>query len=304
MTNALSIDVEECFQAAEIGASPAEWDDLPSRVEAQTCRVLEILARHSVRATFFILGWVARRHPQLVREIAGAGHEIGCHSYYHRLIYRLGPEEFAGDTDLAVEAIADAAGLKPRLYRAPSYSIIFDSLWALEILAARGFTHDSSIYPIAHDRYGLPEFGPRARFVSTPAGVLFEIPIATVTVHGTQLPVGGGGYLRLLPYRYTAAGIRRMNLHDHQPACVYLHPWELDPAQPHVGPGGISRLRTYAGVRKMVSKLESLLADFRFSTLGEVYPFARASESSLPVLGIPDTGTPFSSTKMTPRDLR
>lgn len=277
MTNVLSVDVEECFQASEIGAPASGWDRLPSRVEPQTRRVLDLLDRHSVRATFFVLGWIAQRHPALVREIAARGHELGCHSHAHRLVYDLTPAEFEEDTAAAVRAIEDAAGSRPRLYRAPSYSITSRSLWALEVLAANGFTHDSSIYPITHDRYGIPGFGASARILSTPSGSLLEVPVATVDVFGNRLPVGGGGYLRLLPYRYTAAGIRRLNARDGQPACVYFHPWELDPAQPRLGSRWISNLRTYTGLAGMEAKLESLLREFRFSSLTAVHPAPAAA---------------------------
>jgi polysaccharide deacetylase family protein (PEP-CTERM system associated) len=293
MLNALSVDVEECFHASEVGATPEDWDSLPARVEPQTRRVLELLDRHSVKATFFILGWVARRHPRLVREIVAAGHEIGCHSYAHQLVYRLTPAEFVRNTETAVQAIADACGQRPRIYRAPSYSITAQSLWALEFLVSSGFTHDSSIYPIAHDRYGMPEFGPCPRLLTMPSGSLFEVPIATVGVFGSQLPVGGGGYLRLLPYRYTAAGIRRLNTRDSQPACMYFHPWELDPAQPRLSMGRISRLRTYSGLGGMEAKLNRLLADFRFSTITTVYPLR--DHVTAPPAGVIRQGLPARS---------
>jgi polysaccharide deacetylase family protein (PEP-CTERM system associated) len=270
--NALSIDVEECFHASEMGVAPEHWPHMPSCVTAQTRRVLELLDRCSVKGTFFVLGWVARHHAGLVREIAAAGHEIGCHSYAHQLVYNLTPDEFRVDTEAAVNAIGEAVGQGPRIYRAPSYSITRRSLWALEILAECGFTHDSSIYPIAHDRYGIPGFGMFPQHVETPSGKLVEIPIAAVDVLGTRLPVGGGGYLRLLPYRYTAAGIRRINALYDQPACVYFHPWELDPDQARMGPGRISRLRTFTGVGGMAKKVEALLSDFRFDTIGAVCP--------------------------------
>ena len=272
MQNILTVDVEECFHASELGVPPGDWDLLPSRVQAQTEAVLEVLGRHKVRATFFILGWVAERHPYLIRRISGAGHEIGCHSYAHRLIYELGREEFKEDTRRAVRAIEDAAGVTPRCYRAPSYSIVKSSLWALEVLAECGFTHDSSIYPIAHDRYGIPGFSRRARPVETGSGPIWEVPIATAELRGREIPVGGGGYLRLLPYRFTAAGIRRINERDAQPACVYFHPWEFDTGQPQIARKLSSRLRTYAGIRGMASKLDRLLSEFGFTTLTSMYP--------------------------------
>jgi len=274
MRNTISVDVEEYFHPTEVEkyVHADQWTSLPSLVEPQTRRILDIFDRHLVKGTFFVLGWVAERQPALVREIAARGHEIACHSFWHRLVYDLTPVEFREDTLRAVRAIEDASGITPRAYRAPSYSITQRSMWALEILAECGFTHDSSIYPIKHDRYGIPGFGRHARTLSTPSGLIVEVPIATVELSGQVIaPVGGGAYLRLLPYRYTAAGIRRINHHDQQPACMYFHPWELDPEQPRLASGWISRLRTYGGLRSMEAKLERLLSEFEFSTLIAIY---------------------------------
>ncbi len=282
MINALTIDVEEYFHPTEVQLStgPSDWDALPSRVELQVDRVLRLLDRHSVPATFFVLGWVAERHPRMVRKIAAAGHEIGCHSYAHQLVNRMTPEQFRRDTDRAVTRIAEACGVQPRSYRAPSYSITQSSLWALEILVESGFQYDSSIYPIQHDRYGIPGFGRHAQRMETPAGPILEIPIATARLgNGYVAPVGGGGYLRLLPARYTAAGIRSINRVDMRPACIYFHPWELDPGQPRLARGMVSRWRTYTGIGTMERKLERLLTEFRFSTLSTAYPL-RASAAA------------------------
>lgn len=274
MHNALTIDVEENFDAAEVQASALpHCVSAESRVEGQTARVLDLLAMHGVRATFFVLGSVAVRRPALVRNILQAGHEVGCHSHAHRLVYELSAQEFRADTLRAVAAIADAGGVRPCIYRAPSYSITPASLWALDILVECGFTHDSSIYPIIHDRCGIPGFSRHARMVATGAGPIVEVPVASVDLgKGCVAPIGGGGYLRLLPYGYTAAGIRRVNLREKRPACIYFHPWELDPAQPQLARGAIARLRTYAGIAGMRAKLERLLTEFRFDTLTSVYP--------------------------------
>ncbi len=272
MLNALTVDVEEAFHATEVGAPPDTWPSLASRVFRQTEEVLDLFARHDAKATFFILGWVAGQHPRLVRKILDAGHEIGCHSYLHRLAYSLTPSEFKDDTLRAVRAIEDAGGRTPRLYRAPSYSITASSLWCLDVLVECGFHYDSSIYPIEHDRYGIPGFGRAARMMDTPSGPICEVPIAAVNVLNCSLPVGGGGYLRLLPYTYTAAGLRRMNQVERQPACVYFHPWELDPEQPRLTSGVVSRLRTYTGLAGMTGKLDRLLSDFRFAPLTTVWP--------------------------------
>jgi polysaccharide deacetylase family protein (PEP-CTERM system associated) len=284
MQNILSVDVEEYFHPSELARTvrPLDWSVFPSRVDRQVSEILEIFARHQVKATFFVLGWIAEHHPAVVRSIHGAGHEIGCHSYAHQLVYDLTPAEFAADTKKAVRAIEDACGVTPLLYRAPSYSITAQSLWALDILAENGFTHDSSIYPISHDRYGIPGFGRQGQVVHTTSGPIFEVPIATVKFSAKRMsPVGGGGYLRLLPYCYTAAGIRRINEMDQMPACIYFHPWEIDPKQPRLTSSRISRLRTYGGLNGMKSKVERLLRDFRFAPMTTVYPGVASPQTAI-----------------------
>jgi polysaccharide deacetylase family protein (PEP-CTERM system associated) len=285
MLNALTIDVEEYFHATEVqNATKAQsWDSFPSRVELQVTRTLELLESKQVLGTFLILGWVAERYPQVVRRIAGAGHEIGCHSHLHRLVYQLTPAEFRRDTLRAVRAIEDACGITPRIYRAPSYSITKRSLWALEILVECGFTQDSSIYPISHDRYGIPGSQRQPYWHQTSSGPIFEIPIATVALgNGHVLPVGGGGYLRLLPYRYCAAGIRRLNESDRTPACIYFHPWEIDPEQPRLPMGLLARLRTYTGLTGMQRKLVHLLDEFDFARMMDIYtPYEETPAASL-----------------------
>jgi polysaccharide deacetylase family protein (PEP-CTERM system associated) len=274
MLNAATVDVEEYFHPTEVQTAidQGQWAALPSRVEDQLKQILELLDRRRTKATFFVLGWVAERNPRAIREIVAAGHEIGCHSYAHQLVYSLTPQEFRRDTRRAVAAIEEACGVTPRVYRAPSYSITRKSMWALEILVEEGFVSDSSIYPIAHDRYGIPGSTRYAHVIETPAGRICEFPIATVRLsHNRVAPIGGGGYLRLLPYRYTSAGIRRLNREENQPACIYFHPWEIDPEQPHLASGLIARLRTYTGVKGMIRKLDRLLEEFQFSTLSEVY---------------------------------
>src|ERR1035438_6522469 len=203
MINAITVDVEEYFHATEVqnALGKTEWAALPSRIQQQVHNTLSVFDNRNVKATFFILGWVADRFPALVREIADAGHEIGCHSYAHRLVYDLSPEEFRSDTLRAMNAIQNACGITPKIYRAPSYSITRHSLWALEILAQCGFTQDSSIVPINHDRYGIPGSRRLAHTLDTPSGQIYEIPAATVELAKDRvLPIGGGGYLRLLPY--------------------------------------------------------------------------------------------------------
>lgn len=277
MVNALTVDVEEYFHPAEVQlhVPRTTWDSLPTRIEHQVDRILDLFDAHQVSATFFVLGWVAEHQPQVVQRIAARRHEIGCHSYAHQLVYGMTPAEFRQDTRRAVAAIENACGITPTAYRAPSYSITRDCLWALDILAECGFTLDSSIYPIQHDRYGIPGFSRRPTTFHTPSGSLQEIPIATVKLGSDAvIPIGGGGYLRLLPYRFTAAGIRRVNKAEGQPVCIYFHPWEVDPQQPKLASGVVSRLRTYTGIGSMYSKIDRLLTDFSFSTLSAVYEHA------------------------------
>ena len=273
MQNALTVDVEDYFHPTEVQQRlTAPWESLPSRVEYATGRVLDLLAARGVRATCFVLGWVAERFPRLVRAIADQKHEIGCHSYAHQLVFDMSPEEFRRDTMRATQAIGDACGVRPTIYRAPSFSITQRSLWALEILVEAGFKADASIYPIAHDRYGIPGFSRHTTTVATASGPILEIPTATVQLSRTRVaPVGGGAYLRLLPYRYTAAGIRRLNQEEARPACIYFHPWELDAEQPRLVSGGIARFRSYIGLRGMEAKLARLTREFQFSTLSAVF---------------------------------
>ena len=281
MLNALTIDLEEYFHPTEVQASAGldQWTLLPSRLADETNVLLDLLDRRGVKATFFVLGWVAKHRPSIVRGILDRGHEIGCHSFAHELVYNLTPQQFRQDASHAIKAIEDACGVTPLAYRAPSYSITQKSLWALDILVECGFTHDSSIYPISHDRYGIPGFPRHSHTVQTASGPIMEVPIATVELSpGKVAPVGGGAYLRLLPYTYTAAGIRRINQQDNEPACVYLHPWELDADQPRMARGLIAQMRTYTGLRSMSRKVDRLLRDFSFSSLSAVYPAERRSE--------------------------
>lgn len=273
--NILSIDVEDYYHPTEAQnyLTTDQWKQQPSRVEKSMRMLLEAMADARVKSTCFILGWLAERHPRLVAEIAAAGHEIACHSYAHQLVFDLTPRQFREDTLRAVAVIEDACGITPRIYRAPSCSITRRSEWALEILAECGFTHDSSIYPVAHDRYGMPGSQRGAHFINTPSGPIMEVPVATADLGGGVVtPVGGGAYLRLFPYRYTAAGIRQMNSSENMPACLYVHPWEFDTQQPRLIKGLLGGIRTYYGLNSMESKFNRLIRDFRFAPLGEVVP--------------------------------
>lgn len=271
-TNVFSVDVEDYFQVeAFADIVPRErWASYDLRVEANTRRLLDLLDTHKTQATFFVLGWVAARLPRLVREIAARGHEVACHSYWHRLIYRLDPKEFAEDTRQAKDTIEQALGRAIYGYRAPSYSITSASVWALDVLIEHGFTYDSSVFPIRHDIYGIPD-APRTPFhVVTPSGRLLEYPISTFRLSGSpNLPVGGGGYLRLLPFWYTRLGYHRVRA-ERLPLIAYVHPWEIDPDQPRLAGRARSRLRHYTNLAGMYDRLDALLR------LGEFSSFAKS----------------------------
>lgn len=270
ITNAMTIDVEDYFHVSAFADRIAQrdWADLPSRVVQNTHRLLTLLEKAEVRATFFVLGWVAERHPQLVRDIARAGHEIGCHSYWHRLVYNLTPKQFRDDTRHAQQLLEDIIGDRVRLYRAPSFSITERSLWALDILAELGFEIDSSIYPIHHDRYGIPGADPFPHVLTTSAGELREFPGSICRVCGLSIPVSGGGYFRLYPARLTAWLLNRVN-RSGQPFMFYVHPWELDPDQPRLAGSLRSRFRHYQNLASTERKLAWLLPRFEFGTMSE-----------------------------------
>src|SRR5688572_20917925 len=246
IVNAMSVDVEDYFHVSVFdGIVPRSmWNDMESRVCANTERLLAIFDEYHVKSTFFILGWVAERHPHLVRRIAELGHEIASHGYAHRLVYDQTPTAFRVDVRRAKELLEDAAGCPVVGYRAPSYSITPRSLWALDILIEEGHAYDASIFPIRHDRYGIP-VSPREPFpIERGAGGLMEVPGSTVRVGPLNLPVGGGGYFRILPYQWTRWGIARLN-QNAQAAVFYLHPWEIDPGQPRLQAGWLGRFRHY-----------------------------------------------------------
>jgi polysaccharide deacetylase family protein (PEP-CTERM system associated) len=273
MRNALTFDVEEYFQveAARGRVSRDEWDQLVSRVEPQTLRVLELLDAHGVAATFFVVGWVAERRPGLVREIHRRGHELGCHGYAHVPIYRMDRRRFREDLRRARQAVEDAAGTAVVGYRAPTCSVVEHTLWALEVLAEEGFRYDSSVFPIRHDRYGIPG-APRFPYrVQLGEGrELVEFPLTTVRLGGQNLPVAGGGYFRVLPYPLLRAALRAVNRHEEMPVMIYLHPWELDPDQPRLPLRGLDRVRHYVNLGATAAKLERLLADFAFAPAAHV----------------------------------
>ncbi|MGH9556120.1 MAG: XrtA system polysaccharide deacetylase [Terriglobales bacterium] len=270
--NGLSVDVEDYYHVEAFAdrITPEMWPTFPSRVADNTRRVLELFAQCGARATFFVLAYVVEREPGLVREIQAAGHEVGCHSHLHRCIFRLTPEEFRADTRRARKLLEDAGGREIAGYRAPTFSITRRSLWALDILAEEGFLYDSSVFPVHHDVYGIPE-APRFAYQWEVGngGRLYEIPPLTFRFLGRNLPLGGGGYLRILPMWYTRWGLGRVR-QEEQPAVMYLHPWELDPGQPRLEGRRRSVLRHYSNLGKMGERVRELLASGSFVPLREV----------------------------------
>lgn len=272
IVNALTVDVEDYFQvsALEPYIRRDDWTKIPSRVEANTDRILALLGEHSIRATFFVLGWIAERHASLVRRIAAAGHEIASHGYTHTRITQQSPAEFHDDVVRAKSLLEDTVGEAVKGYRAPSYSIGATTLWALDILAAAGYRYSSSIFPIRHDLYGMPG-APRFPFYARVGGIL-EIPVTTVKVGQRKLPCGGGGYFRLLPYATFRWALRRVNDVDGRAGVFYFHPWEIDPEQPRVAGTDLkTRFRHYVNLDRMEAKIVRLLGDFHWDRMDRVF---------------------------------
>jgi polysaccharide deacetylase family protein (PEP-CTERM system associated) len=317
--NAMTCDLEEYFQVQNFEGIVArdDWATLPSRLEATTGRVLDLLAEAGVRATFFVLGWNAERHPEVVRRIADAGHEIASHGYAHRMIFEQSPEEFREDVRRAKALLEDLAGQGVWGYRAPTFSITERSRWALDVLGEEGYRYDSSIFPIRHDRYGIPGAprflhevergtgtfcrnglvgagpcacpspatskgagtGTRPYAGCLPPFPLVEFPPTTVRVLGCNVPVAGGGYLRLFPVSLVRAALRRVNRAGH-PVIVYFHPWELDPEQPRLPVRGLRRFRHYVNLGRMADKLRRLLRALSFTTARAVVEQWQASRQN------------------------
>jgi len=273
MLNALTVDVEDYFQvsAFERYVDRSKWDTYPLRVVENTSRVLDLFDEFSVKGTFFVLGWVADRCPALVRDICDRGHEIACHGYGHELVYKIGPERFRADIREAKAILEDQCGVQVNGYRAPSYSITSKSLWALEILVEEGFTYDSSIFPVMHDLYGIPDAERFPHVIRTVAGPLVEFPLTTLPIRlawkKLRLPIAGGGYLRLLPVELLRYGVRRINEGEQQPTVLYFHPWEIDPDQPRIKAGLKSSFRHYQNLAGTENKLKKIISSFEFTTM-------------------------------------
>jgi polysaccharide deacetylase family protein (PEP-CTERM system associated) len=273
MKNAFTVDVEDYFQVEGFANAidRSSWEGFRTRVGASTSTLLDLLAQHKVHATFFVLGWVARKHPEIVRRIVAAGHEVASHGMSHRLIYTQSPAEFRRETRDAKALLEDLAQKPVVGYRAATYSITRRSLWALDILCEEGFRYDSSIFPMRHDRYGIPGAEPRPHVLTTPNGArLVEFPISVLSYHGAKVPVAGGGYFRLFPYRFTRWALRRLN-EQRQEFVFYVHPWEVDPEQPRVNDASVlSRFRHYLNLGRCAERLGRLLEDFEFDTMHSV----------------------------------
>lgn len=270
--NAMTVDVEDFFQVQAFAGTVdrASWDRWPMRVEANTDRILALFRDHGIRGTFFVLGWVAERKPALIRRIVEQGHELASHGYSHVRIHEQKPDEFRVDVRRTKKLLEDIAGTPVIGYRAASFSIGENTLWALPILAEEGYVYSSSIYPISHDLYGMPR-APRFAFRPGREG-FWEIPMTTVCLFGRNLPWSGGGYFRLIPYHLARWGLKRVNVRERQPCIFYFHPWEVDPEQPR--PPGLtpkSRFRHYLNLHRMEARLRRLVVDFDWGRMDQVF---------------------------------
>jgi polysaccharide deacetylase family protein (PEP-CTERM system associated) len=269
--NALTIDVEDYFQVSALAQHfpRAHWDGVPCRVERNVERILELLAAAGARATFFTLGWIAQRYPSMVRRMAAQGHEIASHGFAHERVTALDPHAFLADLTRARSVLQDATGTPILGYRAPSFSISRANPWAFDCIAQAGHRYSSSVYPVRHDHYGVPD---APRFAYRVRRDLLEIPITTARVLRANLPAGGGGYFRLLPYPVSHWLIRRVNRVDRQPAVFYFHPWEIDPHQPRVTGAGVrARFRHYVNLHRTEARLQRLLSDLHWDRVDRVF---------------------------------
>lgn len=273
--NALTIDVEDYYMVSAFAdvIKFEDWHNYESRVEKNTYKILDLLDKYGVKATFFVLGWVAENHPKLIRDIHTAGHEIASHGYNHRLIYNLTPHEFKEDVRITKSILENIIGFPVIGYRAASYSIVKKTFWALDILIEEGFLYDSSIFPIHHDLYGIPDAERYPHKIDRPSGVIVEFPLSTLKLRIShfefRIPIAGGGYLRLLPLHFIRTAIKRINEKEKKPIILYFHPWEVDIYQPKINGRFLSRLRHYINLKSTVPKLNILLSEFRFKPLSE-----------------------------------
>lgn len=271
LSNALTIDVEDYFQVSALAPHIARtsWDSMPHRVERNVDRLLELLAESESHATFFTLGWVAQRYPRLVREIVARGHELASHGHAHLRVSEQSRAEFRADIEGARKRLEDIGGVAVRGYRAPSFSIGHGNLWAFGCISDAGYSYSSSVYPVQHDHYGMPD---APRFAYRTHNGLLELPITTTRLLTRNLPAGGGGYFRLLPYRASRWAIERVNRVDGQPAIFYFHPWEIDPDQPRIrGVSAKTRFRHYLNLDRTESRLKRLLSDFHWDRIDRVF---------------------------------
>ncbi|RTL50120.1 MAG: DUF3473 domain-containing protein [Rhodocyclaceae bacterium] len=271
IANALTVDVEDYFQVSALAPhiDRADWQNIPCRVERNMELLFQMFKDNGVSATFFVLGWIAERYPALVRRIVAEGHELASHGYAHLRASDQSHEEFLEDISHAKKLLEDISGVEVRGYRAPSFSISTKNLWAFDCLLAAGYRYSSSIYPVRHDHYGIPD-APRFPYASRDG--LLEIPITTVRTLGRNLPAGGGGYFRFLPYRLSRLAIQEVNRRDRRPAIFYFHPWEVDPAQPRIeGVSLKTRFRHYVNLDKTESRLRRLLSDFRWDRVDRAF---------------------------------
>jgi len=272
LINAFTVDVEDYFHVSALAGAITRdsWATREYRVEANTERLLALLDEHRVHGTFFVLGWVAERSPALIKRIASLGHEIACHGFSHELIYAQPPEKFRAETARSKRLLEDLIGQAVRGYRAASFSVTRESLWALDVLIDLGFDYDSSVFPIRHDRYGLPGASPEPNRLAAPSGrTLVEFPMSTADFLGVPVPVCGGGYFRILPYWLTSAGLHQINARFGRPFTFYMHPWEIDPGQPRVRVGWFSRFRHYTNLGRCEGRLRRLLGEFAFASMRE-----------------------------------
>jgi len=280
MKHALTVDVEDYFQVSAFAPNInfQDWPNWPLRVERNTQALLELFEQKNVKGTFFVLGWVAERCPELIREVAKAGHEIASHGMTHQLVYSQKPEVFREETIASKKLIEDIIGQQVKGYRAASYSVTPKSLWALETLIDAGFEYDSSIFPVHHDRYGMPGAPLTIHTAQTVnQKQITEFPLTSANFMGRRLPVAGGGYFRIYPYFFTRMMLKRAAAEINQPFIFYLHPWELDPNQPRIpGASALSRFRHYTNLKRCMPRLSQLLDDFEFTTVQDVIDTQRA----------------------------